>query len=211
MPDEIADPHTLVFDTNDDIWFTAQHSNAIARLDVDTGDVSYVKALSPRSRPYGIKIDQQNRPWAVLVGTNKLATVDPLTFTISEITLPRKDARPRRLEITDNGDIWYVDYAEGFLGQYNPNSKTFNEWPMPGGSISYPYGTALDSKQRIWIAETGSTPNTLVGFDTQSKKFLGSTLVKSGGNIRHMYFDKPGNAIWFGVDTGAIGRASLKN
>jgi len=209
MPIEITDPHTLVFDQNENIWFTAQNSNAIGHLNTITGEVRFVKAKTNRSRPYGIKMDHNGNPWVVLVGTNKLVFIDSESLAIQEFDLPRSKARPRRLEITNDNHIWYVDYAKGFLGEYNPNTKQFKEWPMPAGKDSYPYGTALDSKQRIWIAETGKSPNQLVGFDTVTKKFIDSTVVKSGGSIRHMYYHQQENAIWFGVDVGFIGRARI--
>lgn len=210
LPKEIEDPHTLVFDRQGDIWFTAQQSNMVGKLAVKSGEVTSIKVPTANARPYGIKIDGHNRPWIVLLGSNKLATVDPQTMQISEISLPREDARPRRLEVTADNDIWYVDYAEGYLGQYRPTSTAFNEWRMPGGSQSLPYGSALDAQHRIWVAETAEIPNSLVGFDTQKQQFLGTTSVPSGGSIRHMYFDEPSNAFWYGVDTGFIGRAALK-
>jgi virginiamycin B lyase len=209
MPAEVSDPHTMVFDKNNNIWFTAQNSNAVAHLNTTTGKVRFVKAKTKRSRPYGIKLDHNGKPWVVLVGTNKLASIDPETLSIEEFDIPRSDSRPRRLEITNDNNIWYVDYAKGFLGQYNPETKKYTEWPMPAGKDSYPYGTALDSKQRLWIAETGKFPNQLVGFDTKSKKFVGSETVESGGSIRHMYFNERDNTIWFGVDVGFIGRVRI--
>jgi virginiamycin B lyase len=209
MPDGISDPHTLVFDKDNNIWFTAQNSNAIGHLNTKTGEVKHLKAEFSGSRPYGIKMDKGDKPWSVLVGTNRIATVDIDTFQMKEIELPRKNARPRRLEVTSNNHIWYVDYAKGYVGEYDPLSKNFNEWKMPNGDQSHPYGTALDARDRIWIAETGVYPNQLIGFDTLSKKFVASTVVESGGSIRHMYFDLASNSFWFGVDSGFIGRASI--
>ncbi len=94
--------------------------------------VQLIPVLTPRARPYGIKHTPDNRPWIVLLGTNKLATVDPDTLALEEVALPRSGARPRRLEITADGAIWYVDYAQGFLGRYQPADGTFQEWPPPG-------------------------------------------------------------------------------
>ena len=211
MPQGISDPHTLVFDHQGDIWFTAQHSNVIGKLHVRSGEIKAVKAHTKGSRPYGIKVDSNNQPWSVLVGTNKLATVDSTTMTLTEITLPREEARPRRLEITPDGSIWYVDYAKGYLGRYQPVSKIFTEWAMPSQDDSYPYGTALDNNGRIWIAETGQTPNTMVIFDTKTKSFISKSDISAGGTVRHMYYDNKEDAIWFGSDAGFISRASLKD
>ncbi len=206
---EISDPHTLVFDQQNNIWFTAQHSNAIAMLDTLTSQVRFVTANQKRSRPYGIEIDSQNRPWSVLVGTNKIAMVDPKTFELIEIALPHKNSRPRRLVITKDDTIWYVDFSRGYLGHYDPKTHSFNEWEMPSYKASNPYGMALDSNGRLWIAETGQYPNNIVVFDTKQQKFISSTPVTSGGSIRHMYYDSKRDRVWFGVDTGYISNISL--
>ncbi|WP_223669070.1 Vgb family protein [Kangiella shandongensis] len=208
MPEGVEDPHTLAFDQAENIWFTAQQSNAIGHLNTATGQVRYVFATEPRSRPYGIKVDSKDRPWAVLVGTNKIATVDEESFELKEFTIPRDNARPRRIEITSDDTIWYVDFREGYLGQYNPKTNSFNEWMTPEGSDSQPYGTALDDKGRIWIGQTGPYPNIMAGFDTRAKEFVSRTVVKTGGSVRHMYFDPKKKVFWFGVDTGFIVRAN---
>ncbi len=210
MPDQnVKDPHTLVFNQAGNIWFTAQWGNALGFLDAQSGKIELLKVNTPRARPYGIKMDSQDRPWVVLLGTNKLAMADPKTLNIKEISLPRKDARPRRLEITADGNIWYVDYAEGFLGRYTPDTETFKEWQLPEGSQSKPYGTALDKEQRLWIADTGVSPNQIVGFDTKQERFFYRTPVSSGGSVRHMYYHSVGHAFWYGTDSGYIGRAQI--
>lgn len=205
-PKPVTDPHTLVFNRQGNIWFTAQNSNAIGFLDTASGHIRVVMLKTPHSRPYGIKIDARNRPWVTLFGTNRLATVDPQTFELEEIKLPVESMRPRRLEIDADGAIWYVDFAGGLLGRYDPRSGDSRYWPMPGGKNSRPYGTALDDKGVLWIAETGDYPNRLVGFDTGRRKFIGASRVASGGSIRHMYYDGKADVFWFGVDSGFIAR-----
>ena len=211
MPDSDAvDPHTLVFNKDGDIWFTVQGGNFIGKLETGTGKIHLVKVSRLGSRPYGIKVDNNNRPWIVLFGTDKLATIDPKTMELEEIPLPRTDARPRRLEITEDGNIWYVDYRGGYLGNYIPATKQFKEWELPSGKSSRPYGPALDDQNRIWIAETGIKPNRLVGFDTKNEEFISSAEIPSGGgSIRHMYYHPPTKEIWFGTDTNKIGKARI--
>ncbi len=211
MPrDDARDPHTLVFASDGDIWFTLQQSNLIGHLDTESGEVRLVDVPTSRARPYGIKLDTNDRPWIVLFGANKLATIDPATLQLTEIALPRSTARPRRLEIGAKGDIWYVDYAGGFLGRYSPVSEKFTEWKLPSGKQSRPYGTAMDDMGMIWIAETGISPNRLVGFDPESEVFLGGVDIPSGaGTIRHMYFHPATREIWFGTDTNYVGRLAV--
>lgn len=211
MPDERArDPHTLVFDKNGDIWFTVQGGNFVGKLTVSSGQVELIEVPTARARPYGIKIDQNNRPWVALFGTHKLATVDPATMELREIPLDRTDARPRRLDITSDGNIWYVDYAQGYLGRYNPANGSFKEWALPEGAESRPYGMAADADDHLWMVETGVSPNLFVGFNPKTESFYSSTPIKSGGGtVRHMVYHHPTNSIWFGTDTNYLGQAKL--
>ncbi|WP_299582414.1 hypothetical protein [uncultured Microbulbifer sp.] len=210
MPKGVNDPHTLVFNRQDNIWFTAQQSNRIGLLDVDSGQVKIATPQTANSRPYGIKVDSQNRPWVALFGTNKLAWVDPKTMVVNEISIPRPNARPRRLEIDPSNNIWYVDYPEGYLGRYTPSTKDFKEWKLPTENPR-PYGTALDNRGRLWIADTGKIPNIIFAFDIKTEKFISQTPVPSGGNIRHMYFDSKDGSFWFGVDSGFLDQGIPKD
>ncbi len=211
MPDPaVKDPHTLVFDGRGNIWFTAQNANIVGRLNMATEKVDIVHVPTKRARPYGIKLDPDDRPWIVLVGSYKLFTVDPQTLAGREIDLPRKDARPRRVELTSDGRVWYVDYAKGYLGAYNPASGAITEWRTPGEENSGPYAMAVDSQDRLWFVETWQKPNRFVGFDPETQAFFSSAPIESGGgSVRHMVFDSKRNAIWFGTDTNYLGRADL--
>lgn len=212
MPNERArDPHTLVFDQNGDIWFTVQGGNFVGKLTVKTGDVQLIDVPTQRARPYGIIIDQNNRPWIALFGTYKLATVDPATMELTEIPLERESARPRRIAYTSDGAIWYVDYVGGYLGKYNPTDESFEEWTLPEGSASRPYAMASDADDNIWLIETGVSPNLFVGFNPETEDFFSSTPIESGGGtVRHMVFHQPTNSIWFGTDTNYLGQARIR-
>jgi virginiamycin B lyase len=213
MPDDNSarDPHTLVFDEQGDIWFTSQGANSVGKLDVESGESTIIPVPTQRSRPYGIIMAaDMERPWICLFGTNKLATVNPATMELKEVNLPNKQSRPRRLGYTTDGSIWYGDYSRGYLGRYNPEDESFEEWKMPSGKESRPYAVTVDNLDRIWLVETGIQPNKLVGFDIDKKEFIASQPIESGGGtVRHMVYHEPTNAIWFGTDTNYLGRAVL--
>lgn len=210
MPETRArDPHTLVFNHDGDIWFTLQGANLVGLLDTDSREVSLIEVPTPRARPYGIVVDENNRPWLNLLGTNKLATVDPQTHELTEIETPRADARTRRIATTESG-IWYVDWAEGRLGRFDRKTESFDEWLLPSGEDSRPYAMAVDAEGRVWAFETGISPNRLVGFDPETGEFFASATVPSGGGtVRHAVYHAETNSIWFGTDTNTIGRARL--
>ncbi len=212
MPDENAkDPHTLVFDSVGNIWFTVQHGNFIGKLIVKTGEVKLVKVPTPNARPYGIRVDSNDRPWVVLFGSYKLATVNPDTMALKEYELPSKNSRPRRLAIASDGKIWFVDYREGFLGNFDSKTKKIQQWPLPGGKGSYPYALAIDDKDNLWFVETGLMPNRLVGFSISTKSFFSATDIPSGGgSVRHMVFHKASGELWFGEDSNYIARVQIR-
>jgi virginiamycin B lyase len=208
--DGYSDPHTLVFDDGGNIWFTIQSGNAVGRLAKANFEISLIQVPTPSARPYGIKIDGEGTIWVAEFGTHKLGAINPAAMTVAEIPLPRKSARPRRLEITSDGGIWYVDYSGGFLGRYDPKRQSFREWQLPGGSGSRPYGTAVDDSDVVWVVETGSRPNRLVGFDTIAERFTSVTDIPSGGgSIRHMHYHSGSGTVWFGTDRDTIGYAQV--
>ncbi|HEX7081690.1 MAG TPA: lyase [Gammaproteobacteria bacterium] len=210
MPNPAArDPHTLVFDDGEEhIWFTVQGGNFVGRLTVADRSVDLIEVPTPRARPYGIKIAEDGTPWIVLLGTNKLASVDPETLELTEHVIPAEGARPRRLEITSDGRIWYADFARGYLGSYDPKTDEFAEWALPSGEDSRPYGMASDERDRVWVVETGVTPNQFVGFDTRTEQVISVTEIPSGGgSVRHMYYHMPSASIWFGTDEETLARA----
>lgn len=209
MEDEHArDPHTFAFDADGNLWFTAQGGNGVGHFNVTTGETRVIPVPTERARPYGIRMaPDHSRPWIALFGTNKLATVDPATMELTEIELPREEIRPRRLDVTSDGMVWYGDYAAGKVGRYNPDTGEITEWDMPDGADSRPYAVTTDNSDRVWLSASGLSPNKLVAFDANSEEFVASIEIPSGeGSIRHMDFDERTNSLWFGTDTGHIGR-----
>ncbi len=206
--DHARDPHTFAFDKEGNLWFTAQGGNGVGHFNVTTGETNVIAVPTPNARPYGIRMDPaKEHPWIALLGTNKLATVDPETMEIREIELPREEIRPRRLDVTSDGNVWYGDFNSGFIGRYNPEDESIQEWEMPDGDESRPYAVLKDDNDRIWVSASGLDPNKLVAFDTRSEEFIESVEIESAsGAIRHMMFDDQTRSLWFGTDTGHIGR-----
>lgn len=69
---------------------------------------------------------------------------------------------------------------------------------------------ALDNNGRIWLVETGVSPNTFVGFDTRSERVISVMPILSGaGSVRHMDYHAATETVWFGTDQNTLGRASV--
>lgn len=203
----VDDPHTLIQADDGRIWFTAQNSNRVGVFDPADEKLQVWEVPTKRARPYGIAIDENDQPWVVLLGTHKLATI--AGGELREIDLPREGARPRRLEVID-GKIWYVDYAEGYVGAYDPGRNTFQEWRSPSGEDAAPYGAIADDNGNFFYVETGPQPNRMIGIDTATGGFVyNGEIPDSGGAVRHMFHDASRGAVWFGTDTNYIVRFDL--
>lgn len=204
------DPHTMDFTRDGNIWFSVQHGNQVGFLNTDSLEITLHEVDTPTARPYGLMNDGQDQPWVTLFGTHRLATIPERGGEVAEIELPRAEARPRRPALTGDGRVWYVDFAHGYLGYYQPADGSIREWQTPGGPTGAPYAIAVDGQDRVWFSEVGRTPNRLIAFDPESEIFLEPIELASGGGIiRHMTYHAPTETLWFGADTGTIGRIEV--
>ena len=212
MPEGVNDPHTLIWDSDGNIWFTAQRSQPagyIGHLDTSTGDVRVVQVPGQNMRPYGIVMDSADRPWIAFMGTNAIGTVDPATMELTLHHTPDEESIIRRIGVTSDDRVWWVDARRGWFGVYDPEADEMHQRVTPNGHDgSGLYAMAVDDRDRVWYVETGPSPNRFVGFDPATEEFISVTEVPSGGGaVRHMVFDEDTGAIWFGTDAHTIGRA----
>jgi len=202
------DVHTMDFTSDGHIWFSEQGGNRIGLFNSESHEFTMHELSTGQARPYGVVV-HNDQPWVVTMGTNQLITVED--GELVEIDLPRSETRSRRLAVSNKGHIWYADWAEGYIGRYDPDSGDIEEWRAPSGDESRPYAVAMDGEDRFWIVETGVDPNHFVPFDTESKTWGEKFEVPSGaGTVRHMVFEPDTNAIWFGTDKNTIGRAQIR-
>ena len=210
LPDTTPkDPHTLNFDQSGMLWFTVQQANMIGRLDPATGAIKLVTSPTPKSRPYGLKINAQGVPVVVEFGTNKIATIDPQTMAIKEYALPNPAARPRRLAIDPDGMVWYADFSRGYLGRLDLASGDVKEWPSPSGAKSEPYGIVFTNKA-VWYSESGAKPNTIVRFDPVTEKFQSWAIPGGGDIVRNMDVAPDGNPVIADSLTNQVGLVDIK-
>ena len=186
MPNpRVRDPHSLVFDRDGTIFFTAQESNFVGRLDPKSGKVTVKEVPTAHALPYGIIVGPDGAPYFCEFGSNKIGRIDPATLEIREYTLP-EGARPRRIANNPDRLIYYSDFARGYVARLDPKTGKVEEWPSPGGSGSHPYGIASTHDGTVWYSESGVQPNTLVAFNTATKKFQKWPIPSGGGVVRNM-------------------------
>ncbi len=212
MPEpEARDPHTGEFDATGRFWFTLQQSNRVGRLDPATGEIELVELDRPRSRPYGIKIDDQGDAWVGCNGGPCLYHFDGDSMAATRIDLPNQESHVRRLDIAEDGMIWYVNSGAGRLGRYDPASGAIREWPSPSGPDSHPYALLIVDGA-IWYNESGMRPDALVRFDPDTETFQSWPIPSSGvyaGILRHMRAASNGDLLIHQSATNHIMRVSV--
>jgi virginiamycin B lyase len=192
------DPHTPVFGPDGALWFTAQSSNLVVRMDTKTGAMREFRVPTPNARPYGIVVGPDGALWFCEFGVNRLGRIDPKTGKITEYEVPAPDARPRRLSAQSRPRpaIYFTDFAGGRLGRFDLERMSFKLWVSPSGPRSRPYGIAADSDGYLWYNEFSA--NQLVRFDPESEKFQRFTLPSPRSEVRHMARDAHGR-VWMAL------------
>ncbi len=180
-------------------------------LDVTTKQFRPVKMPQPGSRRYGIAMDSKGHPWFDLFGTNTIGTLDPARLKLTTYPLGNERTCDRRIAISSDDKLCYTDYTRGYLGRPDPATGKVDEWALPGGANSLPYGMTIDERDRVWVAEANpARPNRLVGFDPKTQAFFNVTEIPGDRNtVRHMVYDRQTRMIWFGAAAGFISRADL--
>jgi virginiamycin B lyase len=181
----------------------------IGRLDPADGSIKLLTSPTPKSRPYGLKINAQGVPVFVEFGTNKVATIDPKTLAIKEYTLPDPGARPRRLAIDPDGVVWYADFARGYLGRIDLVTGAAKEWLSPSGPKSEPYGIVF-TRGALWYNESAAKPNTIVRFDPKAEKFQTWAIPGGGDIVRNMDVTPDGNPVMANSLTNQVGMVEIK-
>jgi virginiamycin B lyase len=178
---DYANLNTLTFDAKGQVWFTGQ-SGYYGRLVPATGDMKVWKA--PRgSGPYGITTTPRGDVYYASLANNHIARIDTESgeATVIEPPTPRQGAR--RVWSDSRGRIWVSYWNTGQVGMYDPATKAWREWKLPGDSPRA-YSVWVDAADKVWLTDFSS--NSIVRFDPVTEKFESYASNKSGASVRQM-------------------------
>ena len=172
--------NTATFDRKGRVWFTGQ--NGIhGRLDPATGAMDVWK--SPRGRgPYGITTTPSGDVYYASLAGNHIAKVDLETGEATVIEPPTRDQGARRVWSDSKGRIWVSYWNTGHVGMYDPASKSWKEWKLPGNA--HTYSVWVDDKDIVWL--TDWSINAIVRFDPATEKFESYVSNRDRANVRQM-------------------------
>lgn len=175
-----ANLNTLTFDKKGRVWFTGQ-SGYYGRLDPPTSDMKVWNA--PRgSGPYGITATPSGDVYYASLAGNHIAHVDVETGVATVIEPPTKGQGARRVWSDSRGRIWVSYWNTGQVGMYDPASKSWREWKLPGAA--HAYAVWVDDQDKVWLTDWST--NAIVKFDPVTEKFESFASDRRGADVRQM-------------------------
>jgi virginiamycin B lyase len=173
--------NTAAFDGKGRIWFTGQNG-IYGRLDPKTDDMKVWDAPKGRGA-YGITSTPNGDIWFVSLAGSYLANVDLETGAATVYDPPTKDQGARRVWSDSKGRLWISEWNSGNVSVYDPATKTWKQWRLPGGKPRT-YAVWVDPDDKVWLAEWAA--NAIVRFDPEKESFESFPSDRPGANVRQM-------------------------
>ncbi len=144
-------PHDVAPATNGEIvWYTAQASGKLGRLDPSTGETHEIK-LGQGSAPHGVIIGPDGAPWVTDGGLNAIVRVDPKTERVQVFQLPQNSSYGNLNTATfdHHGVLWFTGQS-GIYGSIDSSSGKIQVFKAPRGSG--PYGITTTPNGDVYYA-----------------------------------------------------------
>lgn len=162
-------PHDVAPGPDGGVWYTAQGSGELGRLDPSTGETKHVK-LGEGSAPHGVIVGPDGAPWITDGGMNAIVRVDPSTNELKTFKVPRGNANLNTASFSKDGSLWFTGQA-GIYGSVETASGELKVFNAPKGRG--PYGIATTPKGDVWFSSLAGSyiamikpDGTLDAFDT---------------------------------------------
>jgi virginiamycin B lyase len=189
-----ANLNTATFDRRGVLWFTGQ-SGYYGRLDPRTGAVRVFRA--PRGfGPYGITTTPGGAVYYASLAGSYLGGVNVRTGRATVLQPPTAGQGARRAWSDSRGRIWISEWNAGKVGRYDPRTKRWREWRLPGRAPQ-PYAVYVDERDIVWLSDFGA--NALVRFDPRTARFTTVRLPSADAAVRQL-LGRPGE-LW-GAESG---------
>lgn len=199
-------PHDLAVSADGTVWYTAQRSGHLGRLDPKTGKVELVP-LGPGAAPHGVIIGPDGAPWVTEGGQNAIARVDPETHAVKLWKLPesRGYVNLNTATFDNKGRIWFTG-QNGVYGVLDPKSGDMKVWDAPRGRG--PYGIATAPDGTVYYASLAGSHIARIDGETGAATVIEPPTPRQGA--RRVWADSKGN-IWVSEwNSGKVSRYEPK-
>jgi virginiamycin B lyase len=184
-------PHDVTVTPDGTVWYTAQGTGKLGRLDPESGRITEVD-LGAGARPHGVILGPDGAPWITDGGLNAIVRVDPSTNEVRSFPLPstRRAANLNTAVFDPSGTLWFTGQA-GIYGRVSPDRGQVEVFDAPGGPG--PYGIAVNSGGDVYYASLAGSHIARIDRTTGSATVLEPPTPDQG--TRRVWADSRGR-IW---------------
>ena len=143
-------PHDVAPAPDGTVWYTAQLTGALGRLDPRTGKTTHIP-LGDGSAPHGVIVGPDGAPWITDGGLNAIVRVDPSSLEVKTFSLPASSgyANLNTATFDRDGILWFTGQS-GIYGRLEPETGAMRVFRAPGGTG--PYGITTTPRGDVWYA-----------------------------------------------------------
>jgi streptogramin lyase len=139
-------PHDVAPAKDGTVWYTAQATGRLGRLDPDTGRIEEVPP-GEGSAPHGVIVGPDGAPWITDGGLNAIVRVDPATRAVDRFPLPadRPAVNLNTATFDRRGRLWFTGQG-GVYGSVDPRGGRLRVFDAPRGAGPYGITTTPDGE-----------------------------------------------------------------
>jgi virginiamycin B lyase len=207
LPEGGGYPHDVAVGADGVVWYTAQRTGALGRLDPASGRVDLI-ALGSGSAPHGVIIGPDAAPWITDGGLNAIVRVDPQTREVKRWPLPeaRGYVNLNTATFDKQGRIWFTG-QNGVYGRLEPKTGAMQVWDAPRGRG--PYGITTTPDGHVYYASLAGSHIARVDLETGAATVIEPPT--KGQGARRVWSDSKG-AIWVSEwNSGQVSRYDPKS
>jgi virginiamycin B lyase len=184
-------PHDVAVGSDGIVWYTAQRTGHLGRLDPATGKVDLIK-LGSGAAPHGVIIGPDEAPWVTDGGLNAIVRVDPQTHAVKAWKLPeaRGYTNLNTATFDKKGRVWFTG-QNGIYGMLDPETGELKVWDAPHGRG--PYGITTTPGGDVYYASLANSHIARIDVETGAATVIEPPTKDQGA--RRVWSDSTGN-IW---------------
>ena len=173
------------------VWFSAQRSGQVGRLDPKTGKVELIP-LGPDSAPHGVILDTEGAPWLTDGGQNAIVRVDPKTKAVTKWPLPQARGYVNlNTAVFDRAGIHWFTGQNGVYGRLDPKTGDLRVFDAPKGRG--PYGIQATPEGVVYYASLAGSY--IARIDSATGQAVVIDPPTAGQGARRVWSDSKG-VIW---------------
>jgi virginiamycin B lyase len=184
-------PHDVAVAGDGTVWYTAQRTGKLGRLDPRNGRVDEVE-LGEGSAPHGVIVGPDGAPWITDGGLNAIVRVEPTTREVRRFPLPadRPSTNLNTAVFDRSGTLWFTGQS-GIYGRVTPDSGRVDVFDAPNGRG--PYGITVTPDGAVYYASLAG--NYMGRIDTETGEATVLRPPTAGQGTRRVWADSRGR-VW---------------